>query len=249
MKSLPARAHTAAAAVAAGLLAASLATATPIATATAPAAHASTAHSPAAPASAGAPAAPSRPAAITGLGGDAIHTAGTRCTLGFNLRKGDAYFFLTAGHCARAGGTWTDASGRTLGVTGGSSFPGNDYGIVRYASPPQDTQGGVRAHGEFYDITGVTIPQVGRPVTLTAPSGTRTGLVRGLNRTVNHPEGSVGGLIHIAVCSQPGDSGAPVFADHLAIGIVVGAEGRCPGGTSFVQPIGEPLDVYGLEVY
>ncbi|TMR01060.1 serine protease [Actinomadura soli] len=231
MKPLPARARATAAAAAAGLLAASLATA--------PAAHASD------PATASAAA----PLSQAALGGDAIHTAGTRCVLGFNLRKGDAYYFVTAGHCARTGGTWTDASGGTLGVTGGSSFPGNDYGIVRYTSPPGDTRGGVRVNGEFYDIIGVATAQVGRPVTVTSPSGTRTGQVRALNQTVNHPEGTVGGLIRISVCAQPGDSGAPVFADHLAIGILVGGDGRCPGGTSFVQPIGEPLDAYGLEVY
>ncbi|MFI0372411.1 S1 family peptidase [Actinomadura sp. 1N219] len=240
MKSLPARARGTAIA-AAGLLAASLATAP--ATLTAPAAHASaTVPSAAVPGAAASSAAPA-------LGGDAIHTAGTRCVLGFNLKGKDAYFFLTAGHCARSGSTWTDASGRTLGSTGGSSFPGNDYGIVRYASPPEDTQGGVRVNGEFYDIIGVATPQVGQHVTVTSPIGTRTGQVRALNQTVNHAEGAVGGLIRISVCGGPGDSGAPVFADHLAIGILVGAEGRCPGGTSFVQPIGEPLDAYGLEVY
>ncbi len=38
---------------------------------------------------------------------------------------------------------------RTLGGNAGSSFPGNDYGIVRYSSAPEDTQGGVTGAGGF----------------------------------------------------------------------------------------------------
>ncbi len=32
-------------------------------------------------------------------GGDAIYGGGYRCSLGFNVRSGSTYYFLTAGHC------------------------------------------------------------------------------------------------------------------------------------------------------
>src|ERR687895_1337812 len=62
-------------------------------------------------------------------GGDAIFGGGSRCSLGFNVRSGSTFYFLTAGHCTNAGSRWTDGSVE-LGVRSGSSFPGNDYGIV-----------------------------------------------------------------------------------------------------------------------
>lgn len=32
-------------------------------------------------------------------GGDAIYASSWRCSLGFNVRSGSTYYFLTAGHC------------------------------------------------------------------------------------------------------------------------------------------------------
>ena len=74
-------------------------------------------------------------------GGEAIYTGAYRCSLGFNVRSGSTYYFLTAGHCTNLGSTWYANSSHTivLGSRAGTSFPGNDYGIVRYtdgSTPP-----------------------------------------------------------------------------------------------------------------
>jgi streptogrisin B len=69
-------------------------------------------------------------------GGDAIYASSWRCSLGFNVQDSSGtQYFVTAGHCTDGAGTWYSNSGRTtvIGTTTGSSFPGNDYGIVRYS--------------------------------------------------------------------------------------------------------------------
>ncbi|GAA2708815.1 hypothetical protein ACFY2R_04445 [Micromonospora olivasterospora] len=70
-------------------------------------------------------------------GGQAIYAGGGgRCSLGANVRSGTTYYFVTAGHCTSVGSTWyADSAGTSvLGTRTGSSFPGNDFGIVRYTS-------------------------------------------------------------------------------------------------------------------
>ncbi|WUI02384.1 S1 family peptidase [Spirillospora sp. NBC_00431] len=187
------------------------------------------------------------------LGGDPILTSGSRCTLGFNVKDSAAYYFLTAGHCTNIGPTWTDPSGRTLGTRQASSFPGNDFGLVRYLTPPEDTVGGVRAHGQFRDITEAGQPTVGQNVLFTGgTTGTHSGRVIALNQTVNFPEGSVTGLIRCSVCAGPGDSGGPVFAGSTALGLLSGgSSGGCSGGegTTFFQPVSEALMSLGVDVY
>src|SRR2546421_399453 len=74
--------------------------------------------------------------AAAGLaGGDAIYGGQYRCSLGFNVRSGSTYYFLTAGHCGNIASSWYSNSSKTtlLGTTYGSSFPGNDYAIVQYS--------------------------------------------------------------------------------------------------------------------
>ncbi|GAA0598264.1 S1 family peptidase [Actinomadura livida] len=185
------------------------------------------------------------------LGGDPIFAGGSRCSLGFNVTNGSEYFFLTAGHCTEVGGTWTDASGTVLGTNDGSSFPGNDYGIVKYSSTPEDTQGGVRAAGGFHDITDAGTPTVGQTVTRSgSTTGVHSGQVTALNQTVNYAEGSVSGLIRTTVCAEPGDSGGPLFSGSTALGLTSGGSGNCSsGGTTFFQPVTEPLSAYGVDVY
>ncbi|MFV2179150.1 S1 family peptidase [Actinomadura sp. LOL_011] len=185
-------------------------------------------------------------------GGQAIYAGGGRCSLGFNVRSGSTYYFLTAGHCTAIGSTWTDGSGRTLGTNAASSFPGNDYGVVRYSSTPQDTRGVVHLYGGgTQDITRAANATVGQTVTR---SGSTTGVHRGrvtaLNQTVNYQEGSVSGLIRTTVCAEPGDSGGSLFSGSTALGLTSGGSGNCSsGGTTFFQPVTEPLSRYGLSVY
>ncbi len=178
-------------------------------------------------------------------GGDAIYTGGSRCSLGFNVRRSDGDYFLTAGHCTNAGSTWTNGS-QTLGTRAGSSFPGNDYGIVRYTS-------NVSRPGQVgsQDITTARNPSVGESVTRRgSTTGTRSGQVTALNATVNYAQGRVTGLIRTTVCAQPGDSGGPLYRGTAALGLTSGGSGNCStGGTTYFQPVVEALNVYGASVY
>ncbi len=183
-------------------------------------------------------------------GGDAIYTGGSRCSLGFNVRNSSGvYYFLTAGHCTNIGSSWYANSSQTtfLGTRAGTSFPGNDYGIVRYSTSFTNRPGMVGSQ----DITNARTPSVGEPVTRRgSTTGTRTGTVTALNQTVNYSQGSVFGMIRTTVCAQPGDSGGPLYRGTSALGLTSGGSGNCTtGGTTFFQPVTEPLGVYGVSVY
>ncbi|MCP2339570.1 S1 family peptidase [Actinomadura rupiterrae] len=186
-------------------------------------------------------------------GGDAIYTGQYRCSLGFNVKKSGAYYFLTAGHCTNLGSTWYSNSSHTavLGTTAGSSFPGHDYGIVKYSSTPTDTQGGVDLYPGFRDITSAATPSVGQTVYRSgSTTHVHSGTVTALNQTVNYAEGTVRGLIRTTVCAEPGDSGGSLFAGNTALGLTSGGSGNCSsGGTTFFQPVTAALSAFGASVY
>ncbi|MEJ2857784.1 MULTISPECIES: S1 family peptidase [unclassified Saccharothrix] len=183
-------------------------------------------------------------------GGDAIYGGGYRCSLGFNVRSGSTYYFLTAGHCTDAATAWFADSGHNtkLGDRTGSSFPGNDYGIVRYTNTSVTisvTVGGT-------DITSAADPVVGQSVTRRgSTTGTHSGTVTALNVTVHYSGGgTVRGMIQTTVCAEPGDSGGPLYDRGTALGLTSGGSGDCRrGGTTFYQPVTEALAKYGVSVF
>lgn len=183
-------------------------------------------------------------------GGDGVYGSAVRCSAGVNVRGGGAYYFVTAGHCTASTSTWYTDSARTtaIGPTAGSSFPGNDFGVVRYANaavPHPGTIGTV-------DVTGTATAYVGQSVCRRgATTGVRCGVVTGLNATVNYGDGSVVyGLIRTNICAEPGDSGGPLYAGDKVIGILSGGSGNCAsGGVTYYQPIQEVLTAHGLSVY
>ncbi len=179
-------------------------------------------------------------------GGDAIYVSGARCSLGFNVRSGSTYYFLTAGHCTNIGATWSNGS-TTLGTRAGTSFPGNDYGIVRYTNTSITKSGTVGSQ----DITSAGTPAVGATVYRRgSTTGIHSGRVTALNATVNYSEGSVSGLIRTTVCAEPGDSGGSLYSGTTALGLTSGGSGNCSsGGTTYFQPVVEPLSAYGVSVY
>ncbi|MEV6249262.1 S1 family peptidase [Streptomyces sp. NPDC051742] len=184
-------------------------------------------------------------------GGDAIYASSWRCSLGFNVRDSAGnYYFLTAGHCTDGAGTWYSNSSRStvLGSTTGSSFPVNDYGIVRYTNSTVTKSGTVGS----VDITSAANATVGMSVTRRgSTTGTHSGSVTGLNATVNYGGGDiVYGMIRTNVCAEPGDSGGPLYSGSRAIGLTSGGSGNCSsGGTTFFQPVTEALSAYGVSVY
>jgi streptogrisin D len=181
-------------------------------------------------------------------GGDAIFGGNFRCSLGFNVTDGTNFFFLTAGHCGNEASQWFANSAHTslLGNTVSSSFPGNDYAIVRFAA-------GVAHPGTVggQDITQSANAFVGEAVSRRgSTTGVHTGSVTALNQTVNFAEGTVTGMIRTTVCAEPGDSGGPLYAGSTALGITSGGSGNCTtGGTTFFQPVTEPLGVFGVRVF
>ncbi|MFE4454751.1 S1 family peptidase [Streptomyces sp. NPDC056796] len=183
-------------------------------------------------------------------GGDAVYASGWRCSLGFNVRSGDTYYFLTAGHCTDGAGTWWSDSAHTtvLGTTTGSSFPTDDYGIVRYTNTSVTKAGTVGSQ----DITAAADATVGMSVTRRgSTTGIHSGTVTGLDATVNYGGGDiVHGLIRTDVCAEPGDSGGSLYSGTLAIGLTSGGSGNCTsGGTTFFQPVTEALSAYGVSVF
>jgi len=184
-------------------------------------------------------------------GGDAIYASSWRCSLGFNVRSGSTNYFVTAGHCTDGAGTWWSNSGHTttLGTTAGSSFPTNDYGLVRYTNTTIAKEGTAGST----DITSAATPSVGTNVIRTgSTTGTRTGRVTALNATVNYGGGDVVyGMIQTTVCAEPGDSGGPLYGSNgVAYGLTSGGSGNCSsGGTTFFQPVTEALSAYGVSVF
>jgi streptogrisin B len=183
-------------------------------------------------------------------GGDAVYATSWRCSAGFNVRSGNTYYFLTAGHCTEGNPPWYTNSSHTtsIGPTAGSSFPGNDYGIVQYSNTAIAHPGTV---GNV-EITGATNAVVGQSVTRRgSTTGIHSGTVQGLNATVNYGGGDiVSGLIRTNVCAEPGDSGGSLYSGSLAVGLTSGGSGNCSsGGTTYFQPVTEALSAYGVSIY
>ncbi|TDO58138.1 streptogrisin B [Kribbella sp. VKM Ac-2571] len=187
-------------------------------------------------------------------GGDAIYGGQYRCSLGFNVRSGTTYYFLTAGHCGNIASSWYSNSSKTtlLGTTYGSSFPGNDYAIVKYSTSYTNHPGTVDLYnGSSQDITSAGNASVGQAVKRSgSTTGVHSGSVTATNATVNYAEGTVTGLIRTTVCAEGGDSGGALFAGSVALGLTSGGSGNCSsGGTTYFQPVTEVLSRYGVSVY
>jgi streptogrisin D len=187
-------------------------------------------------------------------GADALFAGSGRCSAGFNVTNGQNNFILTAGHCGPVGTTWfSDQQGtKQVGSTVSGSFPGGDFSLVRYDSTAALSGADVVAvgNGQGIRIVGASDPAVGQKVFRSgSTTGLRSGQVTGLNATVNYPQGTVTGLIETTVCAEPGDSGGPMFADGLALGVTSGGSGDCKnGGTTFFQPVTKALDSLGVKL-
>jgi len=184
------------------------------------------------------------------VGGDPIFGGQVRCSLGFNVHQGSTPFFVTAGHCGNAAGTWFSDQAHTtlLGDTVKSTFPGHDFSLVSLKTA------GLSAvdlfNGSAAQITTAGDPVVGEKVTRSgSTSGVHSGSVLALNTTVNFAEGTVTGMIETNVCAEPGDSGGPLFAGTTALGLTSGGSGDCTqGGITFFQPITQALTTLGVQI-
>lgn len=190
------------------------------------------------------------------IGGQALFFGSGRCSVGFNTRaaSGNRYV-LTAGHCTNLGGTVSGVGG-VIGPVAASSFPGNDYGAIRVSSTSAVSTALVDRYsaGSDVTVTGALNPGVNQGVCRSgSTTGWRCGSVTATGQTVCYPQGCVGGLIRTNVCAEPGDSGGSLVTNPgtgttvRAVGLTSGGSGNCSsGGTTFFQPVTEPLSVYGL---
>jgi streptogrisin D len=191
---------------------------------------------------------------LTIAGGQAIYTGSSRCSLGFNVRQGTTFYFVTAGHCTNIGATWYANSSRTtvLGTRAATSFPGNDYGVVRYTNTSIAHPSAVWLYSgsSTRSITSVGNAFVGQSVQRSgSTTGVRGGSVTATNASVTYAQGTVSGLIRTNVCAQPGDSGGSLFSGNAGLGMTSGGSGNCTtGGTTFFQPLNEVMSVYGLSL-
>ncbi|MFE7815490.1 S1 family peptidase [Streptomyces sp. NPDC057433] len=181
-------------------------------------------------------------------GGDTITGNGGRCSLGFNVTKGGEPYFLTAGHCTEGVTTWSDSSGTVIGENEASSFPGDDYGLVKYTADVDHPSEVNLYDGSAQAISGAAEATVGMEVTRSgSTTQVHSGTVTGLDATVNYGSGDiVNGLIQTDVCAEPGDSGGSLFSGSSAVGLTSGGSGDCTsGGTTFFQPVTEALSATG----
>lgn len=193
------------------------------------------------------------------ISGQGIYSGSIRCTLGFNARSSSGVrFVLAAGHCVSPGTAWYGVGGY-IGPAASSSFPANDYGLIRVTSEAAMSTSLIDRHSSGGDIpiSGVATPYVGMSVCSSSPvSGWRCGTITGVNHTVCYPQGCVYQLARSNICADPGGSGAPVVTNPAsgipvrAVGLISGGSGNCSsGGTTYVQPISEPLAAYGLTLW
>ncbi|MEI5102354.1 S1 family peptidase [Streptomyces sp. PmtG] len=185
-------------------------------------------------------------------GGDAIYGGGSRCSAAFNVTKGTTRYFVTAGHCTNLSANWAAASGGVaIGVREGTSFPTNDYGIVRYTDGSSPAGNVNLYNGGYQEISSAADAVVGQSI---RKSGSTTkvtsGSVTAVNVTVNYSDGPVHGMVRTTACSAGGDSGGAHFAGTVALGIHSGSSG-CSGtnGSAIHQPVREALAAYGVDVY
>ncbi|HEY0449791.1 S1 family peptidase [Actinophytocola sp.] len=194
------------------------------------------------------------------IGGQAITTSsGSRCSLGFNARSSSgARYVITAGHCTNLGGTWS-GSGGTIGTVSGSSFPTNDFGAIGVSSASAASTPLVDRYSAGSDVT-VTGPVTASNGMGVCRSGSTTGWhcgsVTGTNQTVCYSQGCVYQMIRTNVCAEPGDSGGSLVTNPgsgsrvQAVGLTSGGSGNCSsGGTTYFQPITEPLSTWSLTLY
>ncbi|MEU0548328.1 S1 family peptidase [Micromonospora sp. NPDC005979] len=183
--------------------------------------------------------------------GQGIYGGGSRCSLGANVRSGSTYYVVTAGHCTGTVSTWYADSAQTtvLGTRTATSYPGNDYGLIRYTGRIAHPSA-VYTYPGLLTINGPGTAYVGQAVCRSGvTTGVRCGTVTGLNQTVNYATGVVYGLIRTNICAEAGDSGGPLYVASTGtiIGILSGGSGNCTsGGTTYYQPIAEVLAAYGL---
>jgi Trypsin len=189
----------------------------------------------------------------------------TICSSGFKAEGSGHKYILTAGHCIYHGGTaWraydpVPKSMYPIGPAEQWNFPGNDWAKIRVDGygehwnvspwPSLVAYWGVTEEypieAEGYSYEGQVVCHAGRT------TGASCGYVSALDVTVTYPEGQVQHLTKFGpACIEGGDSGGPVFAGHVALGLVSGmttTQSQCERSI-FYPEITEATSALGVSV-
>jgi hypothetical protein len=178
-------------------------------------------------------------------GGIRIENSQVGCTGGFVARSKDdsRMYQFTAGHCVIAplddewitrfpDGSWEEVGPRHNSIFGGDG----DMAILRILHPafwdPENfvfvTSGPDTTRNETYTITSEGLSVIGMRVCTTGGSYGRSdcGNVTHLDVTANYGQ-TVHGLGRGTFCGTNGDSGAPMYANHSALGLQVAGVDEC----------------------
>ena len=189
-------------------------------------------------------------------GGVQIYSDITGCTGAFIGRRAvnGALVQMTAGHCQTVWDrTWltsfVDGTEHVIGKVISKTFSeAGDAGAVLITNPSGFSprawvviRGGAGVtNNQAYRISSEGTPLVGTRVCMTGGTlhASSCGRVTRVGVSVTYIDHgvTVRGLVEASMCAFPGDSGAPVFANHIAYGIVSGRLRLNPCATLF-QPI------------
>jgi hypothetical protein len=179
-------------------------------------------------------------------GGNRIHNSGFNCTNAFVARSkvGSAMYQFTAGHCVvgSLADTWstrfTNGTLHNIGPRHNSIFDiRGDMAILRINNPlgwrPENwvnvTGGPDTTSNPTYTIKAESSSIVGMRICTTGGSFGRSdcGVVTQLGVTASYGGRIVTGLGRATTCGVPGDSGAPMYAGHVAYGLLVAGRSLC----------------------
>lgn len=190
--------------------------------------------------------------AVTAVrGGDTVWAAdGARCTVGFNASGDGGFYGLLPGRCGGPGTEWFADAARQVPVGETSAAPSPGWSVIHYTNASLDYPSEVTTGAGTQRIERAAQPYVGMEVCGAGPAtGVHCGTVEALDVTVSFPEGTVSGLLRTNLCTEPGGTAGPAVAGDEAVGIPVAGGGDCAaGGSSFYQPVDEPLSALGLEI-
>lgn len=182
------------------------------------------------------------------VGGEAIYSGNSRCSLGVNARNGSGQrFVLTAGHCTKGRTAWSGYNKVNIGPTRVTNFPRDDFGAISVTNAAWKATAKVKGGPT---IKGSSVAGVSSKVCRSgSTTGYRCGVVQAVDQTVNYGLGNVVmGLTKTNACAEPGDSGGTfITPSGQAQGFTSGGSGDCrTGGTTYFQPLKEALQAYGL---
>jgi streptogrisin D len=177
------------------------------------------------------------------------------CSVGFTATDHTFNYIITAGHCTQGFPHWTLPDGSDVGPTLESNYPGDDYGLIWMNGPSvwptgvfnlwNGTSQGI--HGWATAVRGLAVCNSGRT------TGFRCGTVLRTNVTVNGAGGTVRQMVETNICTLGGDSGGPLFANHIGYGLNSHANrngNQCNASPkTWHQPVGEAITAYQVVIY